>query len=681
MVATLNGKSQQASQTTIEQILALVSTSYSQFQEYTGTPHYVSSTGDDSDGLSWDTAYNTIQQAVDDCSPLDIVNVAGGTTYDEDTNLDGLTIGVNSIYVRCADEAAASIENTDATAAGAAVTITGNYVALEGFRINKGNTVANGVGLRFDGAVLSRAKNCVVTFPSDASNIGVEFIGTSIGSGLIGISNTKSIAFGLGLGTGVSFGANATRCFLAKTGIGLATLGVDFAATASFCALVEGALIQDCTNPYRLNAGASNNILSMEVLKSGAALDNSGNATNVTFGSPTALAEDVRHIDKTAGNIWFVNKSGADTNSGETPAQAFLTIGAAHTAASAGDTIKVAAGTYDAAGRDITKGSIHLDCESGVILADTTPGTCLVVSGASCRITGAHFVQAGGVGLQITGIGTIVENSVAVANTTGFDIDEHSTQMFNCVSAACTVTAYDIGERNTVLRDCFAPGTGASTRGFYLSAAAVTRSLIDNCHSVGNGTAGFEAVSGTSNNTISSCSSGGGDGRWVDADSANVWSGFTFDDEVYHTTTFDASGPTSDNLFRVYGTVLVTTFSGDIETVLSADIGDGYIELYDGTNTVDVTDSPGPDFDSLPVDTYIHKIDDNTVQIGIENSSQVRLYEDASKFGQDPNFQVTAKNGAASYIRFVYSDTGTSGAIHWHIQWQPLTELGFVEAV
>jgi len=86
-----------------------------------------------------------------------------------------------------------------------------------------------------------------------------------------------------------------------------------------------------------------------------------------------------------------------------------------------------------------------------------------------------------------------------------------------------------------------------------------------------------------------------------------------------------------------------------------------------------------PSFNSLPQHSYLHKIDNASVNIAIEDSTQVRLYEDSTKDGRDPNFLVTAKEGAATYIRLVYSDVGTSGAIHWHITYEPREENGFIE--
>ena len=157
-------------------------------------------------------------------------------------------------------------------------------------------------------------------------------------------------------------------------------------------------------------------------------------------------------------------------------------------------------------------------------------------------------------------------------------------------------------------------------------------------------------------------------------------SNFMYDDVAMKSQTFAAAGAASVNLFIITGTVLITEFSGHVSTALANDIGNGYLKLYDGTNSVDITDSPGPSFNTIPAASYIHKIDDAGVAIKISNSSQVRLYEDATKFGQDPNFQIIAKAGATTYIQFVNSGTATSGAIHWHCKWEPLTHDGFIAA-
>ncbi len=52
------------------------------------TDYYVDKTGDNSDGLSWATAWHTVQQGIDSCSgtSADTVHVAAAT-YQMDTSL------------------------------------------------------------------------------------------------------------------------------------------------------------------------------------------------------------------------------------------------------------------------------------------------------------------------------------------------------------------------------------------------------------------------------------------------------------------------------------------------------------------------------------------------------------------------------------------------------------------
>jgi len=387
------------------------------------------------------------------------------------------------------------------------------------------------------------------------------------------------------------------------------------------------------------------------------------------------------HASLFPGLIWYADIAQADdTGDGKSPTTAKKTIGAAEALTSDGDKIKIKAGTYTEVGIDISNNNVQIEFEIGALVAPAS-GTVFTLSGASCSIVGMHkFTPAAGeIGLLISGAECHVEHGKIIGGAYGVRVTGSGAMINNFACGFQTVKSYDFQAPQVRMSDSSMVGAGA-TYGVSISAGADT-GVIKWCTSAGHGISSFHIAAGSQDWTILNCSSGAGDGPPVDVDNASVWSGFTFDNLVFHTLTFDASGPTSENLFRIYGTVLITEISADVETVLAADIGNGYLELYDQTNTLDLTDSPGPSFNSLPVATYLHKIDDAGVQINIENSSQVRLYEDATKDGRDPNFQVTAKNGAATYLRLVYSDTGTSGALHFHCQWKRLTEAGFVGAV
>ena len=387
------------------------------------------------------------------------------------------------------------------------------------------------------------------------------------------------------------------------------------------------------------------------------------------------------HLPLFGGSIYYVDAAQADdTGAGTSPETAKKTLLAGIALMSVGDALNVKAGTYTDVGLDLSVDATELWCEIGVVI-DPATGTALTLSGDYCRIKGNHTITpgAGETGILISGANCIVSNSKILAGAIGVQITGSGAILNECASGFQTSIAYDMQGIQGRMYRCKTVGNAATT-GYKISGGADT-GVLEQCTSAGHQTAGYYIDTGSQDWTLLRCSSGAGDGRWVDVDRANVWSGFTFDDHLSVTQTFNASGPTSTNLFRVYGTVLITAFYGHVETVLDGDIGNGYIELDDGTNQLDVTDSPGPSFNTVPVESYIHKIDDATVQIKIENSSQVRLYEDSTKFGRDPNFQIIAKTGAATYIRFTYSGAGTSGAIHWHCQWEPLTDEGFMVTV
>lgn len=402
------------------------------------------------------------------------------------------------------------------------------------------------------------------------------------------------------------------------------------------------------------------------------------------FYSSPAVASDIEvsipHIPKFSGSIWYADAAQPDnTGTGTEPDTAKQTIGAGIALMSVGDALTIKAGTYTETGLDLNLDALEMWFEIGVLI-DPASGTALTISGNSCRVTGEHKITpaAGATGILVSGDECVIENSKVLTGATGIQVTGSGVILNECAVGLQTSIAFDLQGAQGRLYRCKTVGN-AATIGYKISNSADT-GVLETCTSVGHQTAGYYIDTGSQDWTLFHCSSGASDGRWVDADSANVWTDFSFDDRIFKSLTFDASGPTSANLFRVYGTVLITELSAHVSTVLAGDIGNAYLQLDDGANQLDITDSPGPSFNSLPVNSYIHKIDDAGVQISIMDSSQVRLYEDATKDGRDPSFQVTAKDGAASYIRLTYSDTGTSGVLHFHCQWVPLTPSGFVEA-
>jgi len=142
---------------------------------------------------------------------------------------------------------------------------------------------------------------------------------------------------------------------------------------------------------------------------------------------------------------------------------------------------------------------------------------------------------------------------------------------------------------------------------------------------------------------------------------------------------FSGDGPGSENLFKITGAVEILYIYADVEVQLSADIGNIYLDAYDGTNQVDITDSPGPNVDSYDVGALLIRTENETSPITVANSDQITMIENANFRKPRTAFILNQKIGVENFIRLVYSGTATSGTIHWHCNWQPLPEGGFVE--
>lgn len=387
----------------------------------------------------------------------------------------------------------------------------------------------------------------------------------------------------------------------------------------------------------------------------------------------------IEYITKFAGHSWYVDAAVASSGNGIEPAYAFKTIGEAITAASSGDRIVVKSGTYTETGLDLDKDSVELWCETGVTISPAT-GTALTISGNYCTVSGRLRITpaAGATGLLVSGNECVIGNVKVLKGAIGIQVTGTGVILDNCAVGFPTTIAYDLQGEQGRLHRCKTVGN-ASTYGYRVSNSAST-GVLDSCTSMGHATAGYYIDSGSSEWTILRCSSGADEGRWVDVDNANVWSNFTFDNEVYHTTTFDGSGPGTDNLFKVTGAVEIDYIYGDVDVVLSADVDDIYLDLWDGTNSKEITDSSGTDTDSAPVGSLFIKTEKASSAITLLKADQCRVEENTSFQRPRIPFIANQKADTDTYIRVVYSGVATSGAIHWHCRWIPLTEDGFVEA-
>ena len=387
------------------------------------------------------------------------------------------------------------------------------------------------------------------------------------------------------------------------------------------------------------------------------------------------------HLPLFTGDLWYVDAAQPDdTGDGRSPETAKETIGAAIGVAAAGDAITVKSGTYTETGLDMNLDALELWCEIGVTI-DPASGTALTVSGNACRIKGEHTISvaAGATGLLISGDECVIADSKILNGAIGVQVTGSGVILNECAVGFQTSIAYDLQGIQGRLFRCKTVGSGA-TIGYKISGGADT-GVLESCTSTGRQTAGYYIETGSQDWTLLRCSSGAGDGSQIDVDNANVWSGYTFDDEVFHTTTFAGGGGGTDNLFQITGSVEIQFIYGNVETVLSVDVDDIYLDLWDGTVAVEITDNAGTDTNSADTGSLFVKTEDATAIITLLQSNQGRVHENTNFRKPLVPFILNQKKDTATYIRLTYSGVATSGAIHWHCRWEPLTEGAFVVAV
>ncbi len=396
-------------------------------------------------------------------------------------------------------------------------------------------------------------------------------------------------------------------------------------------------------------------------------------------GKTLASFDDIQNIPKFSGSIYYVSKSGSDTNDGSvlTP---LLTIAKALTLVSAGDAINIKAGTFTEDGLDITLDGVELWSEIGATIEATT-GNSLTISGDNVRLKGDLLVNsiADATGINITGDRAIIEDIVIIGNASvsGVIVAGDLCDLYNVKVAGIKATGkgFDVTGEKTTLRKCGTAGS-TTTIGFCIDGSI---GLLEDCFSTGNETSGYCFMSGVENWTIKECTSGAGDGKWTDTDNAQMWDGFHFDEEVYHTTDWSVvgGGAGSDNLFEFTGSVQILGLRADVTTQLHADINNIKFTWWNGTSSTDITDNV--DTASAPVGSLFVKEKKSSDALKLYSSASGDIMEEVDI--KKAVFGLVAKEGADNYIRATWSGNGNSGALHTHIVWQPITEDGFVIGV
>ena len=395
-------------------------------------------------------------------------------------------------------------------------------------------------------------------------------------------------------------------------------------------------------------------------------------------------AGTTQNVPQFTGTIAYADAGQADnTGDGLSPENAKQTINAAIAVAGVGGAVTIKAGTY-AEDVVMSYAAQELWCEIGTIFDGT--GTCLTISGGDCYVRGYLKITpaADQQGVAITTLGGNVLDDVRVvgaASAGGFDIDTTQNTLNRCKCSGIKTggKAFDIGASASVLRDCSTAGTTTSY-GFYVDGTSLLRGVLVNCTSAGHQTSGFylDEISGM---TVLNCSSGASDGKWRDIDNANVWSNFSYSDEVFKEIDMTDATAAFD-LFTITGIVEIEFLHGHVKEPTNAELGNCLFRVHgtDGPTNANLTTATA--CTSLPAGSLIAKIADASVALSVSSSAAPFVVENTNF--RDPRVSaiVGADNSGTTTIQFFSDDSAGNkdGKIHFHCKWRPVSDNGFVAA-
>ncbi len=622
---------------------------------FTGAIWYVDAgqPDDTGDGKSPNTAKKTAAAGIALMSAGDRLKIKAGT-YNEDgldLNLAGLEFiaEANAIFVN-------STPGTVLTASGAGCVVDGAHFVQAG----GAGLVVSGIGVIVRNCI---AVNCTIGF--DINEHSTQLFNC--------VSAGHTV-------TGFDIGARNTvlkSCF--APGTGTATRGFYLSDASITRSLLDQChSVGNATAGFEIVASANKNTVSFSSSGGG-----DGRRVDAGVNNVFANFSPNEHAMLFGGSRWYVDAAnGVDTNDGLTPSTAFATIGQGITSSAAGDAINVRTGDYDEDNLDLNKDGLELLCEIGAKIVNTAGGAteCLTVSGNYCRISTLIVNQAGIKGIVITGNVCLIDTSEVVGCTVGYEITGARPYISTVRSTQHTVTGFDINSSYGTYESIYAVGTNGATRGVYLSGTSADGNTITDGSTVGNSTAGYEVVTGATGNIFKNCSQGVGDGRWVDADNASVWSDFTFDNRVFKAITF-AGAPTVYNVFKLTGGVRLSGLVGHVETQIANTSSTLHVELYSTGGTVDITDAPGANIQALVAGSVLVRNEDSTGPIDVgEPDGEPAIVENTNFRDPQTPIDIIKDDSADTYVRLVISSALASGVVHWHAQWEPITDDGFLEA-
>ena len=398
------------------------------------------------------------------------------------------------------------------------------------------------------------------------------------------------------------------------------------------------------------------------------------------FGQNADIAGETGHEKLFAGTIYYVDASAPnDANDGTTPNKPKKTIGAGIALLSVGDALTIKSGTYTEVGLDLNVDACELWFEIGVVI-DPVSGTALILSGNYCKLTGMHTISpgAGEIGLLISGNYCHVEHGRILAGGTGVQITGAGCMLERYASGNQTAIAYDIKGIQTRLRTCSTVGVGA-TYGYKIN-NNVDTGVLENCTSVGHQTSGFHIGTGSQDWTILNCSSGSGDGRWVDTDNANVWSDFSYSNELFKEIDM-VDATQAFGLFTVTGTIEIEFIHGHIEEASNAELGNCLFRVYSSGGIVNLTTAT--DCENLSIGSFIGKTADASNALTVQSSATPGIVENTNFRDPKVSTIIVADSDQTTTIQFYSNDSvgNKDGKFHFHVKYRPISDDGFLEAI
>jgi len=116
------------------------------------------------------------------------------------------------------------------------------------------------------------------------------------------------------------------------------------------------------------------------------------------------------------------------------------------------------------------------------------------------------------------------------------------------------------------------------------------------------------------------------------------------------------TGTVNINVFQVTGTIRVlNTWAQITEVTTLTNLTNMYADVYDGTNTIDLTKNTGASLSGASVGTFFTKDKASTETYSIALNDQVRVLEQTNKISVP--FYITQKVATDTYIRFNFTTT------------------------